>query len=414
MTADVRTNCVPSARPPRFFLTNQAAGPLTIELLTYLHDRGIACRVLAGSLSCAPEPLAGIACHKGRQLVKHSALLRLWTWGLFTLQGIWAIIRNRREDVLVVTNPPTLLLAMPLLKRLFGVRYALLQYDIYPDIAERMGMFKPGGWIARLWRRLSRKSMLGARAVITLSPDMADVLRSHLRSGDDLPIEIIPTWVDTEAIRPRERCDNPFAREHGLVDKFVVMYAGSFGAANDIDSIIDAAGLLTDLPDVHFMLIGGGTRQAEIAERVASLGLKNLTLLPLQPLVTMPQVLPSADCQVVTLDEVYAGVAMPSKTYPAMAAGCALLAVCPPGSALTTLATGDHCGLHVLPRHPAELAAAIRRLRDDAALLKQCKERGRQLAEERSSQKPNLEKFHAVLAKGFGWPVEGLVDIRTP
>jgi len=397
---------------PRIFMLNQVAGPLAVELVTYLRDRGVACRVLAGEFGGGPGQLAGVVLHQGRRLVKSGMVRRLWTWGLFTLQGIWAVIQHRREDVLVVTNPPTLLLAMPWLKRLFGVRYALLEYDIYPDIMERMGVVRSGGWIARMWRRFSREAMVNARAVITISPDMADTLRSHLRPDEEIAIDVVPTWVDTDAIGPVERRENPFVREHGLLGKFVVMYSGSFGATHDVASLVEAAGLMMDEPDVHFMLIGGGTCQAELAEQIASRGLKNLTLLPFQPREVLPYSLAAADCQMVTLDEAYAGISIPSKTYFAMAAGCAVLAVSPPRSGLTTLVTEGHCGLHVPPRRPAELAAAIRRLRDDAALLTQCKERARRLAEERFSRQRNLQEFFAVLAKSFGWD-HAVADNRT-
>ncbi|MCL2700453.1 MAG: glycosyltransferase family 4 protein [Phycisphaerae bacterium] len=398
----------PAAGPPRLVVMNQVAATLTIDLLKDFRDRGVACRALAGEYEATPEQLPGVTLHNGRRLIKHRALFRLWTWLVFSLQGLWTVWKYRREDMLIVTSPPSFILAMPLLKRLFGVRYSLLIYDIYPEVAERLGMIRPGGWIARLWRKFSRKAMLDARSVITLGSDMADTLRGHLRPGDELSIEIVPTWVDPDVIRPVDRSENPFVREHGLADKFVVMYSGSFGATHDIASLVETAGLMAEESDVHFMLIGGGTRQVELSKLVASRGLKNLTLLPHQPRDVFPYSLASADCQVVSLDEAYAGLSIPSKTYCAMAAGCAVIAVSPPESDLTTIITEGQCGLHVPPRNPEALVTAIRRLRDDAALLNQCKQRGRHLAEERFSREPNLEKFFAVLKTSFDWRRYGM------
>ncbi|OPX22707.1 MAG: hypothetical protein B1H04_04640, partial [Planctomycetales bacterium 4484_123] len=105
--------------------------------------------------------------------------------------------------------------------------------------------------------------------MITLGRHMAETLRRHLADWGDVPLYVIDNWADTDFIRPLAKADNPFARRHGLVDKFVVSYSGAFGATHDMESIVAAAEALLDLPDVHFLLIGGGTRQREVSEVVA-------------------------------------------------------------------------------------------------------------------------------------------------
>ena len=59
-------------------------------------------------------------------------------------------------------------------------------------------------------------------------------------------IAVIPNWVDTREITPQPR-DNEWAREHGLVDAFVVMHSGNIGHAQDLDSLVRAATFLRDL-----------------------------------------------------------------------------------------------------------------------------------------------------------------------
>ncbi|MCJ7544837.1 MAG: glycosyltransferase family 4 protein, partial [Phycisphaerae bacterium] len=207
----------------------------------------------------------------------------------------------------------------------------------------------------------------------TLGGHMADTLRAHLHSGDRLEIEVIPNWADTTFIRPLPKADNPFAREHHLVDKFVVAYSGALGATHDTESILAAAEQLASLPDVHFLIVGGGTRWQQTAEAVAARRLANLTLLPLQPFRVLPYSLTAADASIVCLDVGYEGVSVPSKTYYALAAGTAIVAVSPDDTELTDLVAEYRCGLVVRPRDPAALAEAIRRLHDDPALLAACR-----------------------------------------
>lgn len=389
---------------PRLLIINQVAGPLMVELLSDLRDRGVACKILTGQIEAPTAQQTGIDVLPAAPLRRQGAVRRMWSWGLFTLQALWTMLRLRRWPMLVVTNPPLVMLAMPLFKRLFGVRYSLLVYDIYPDVMERMGMLRPGGFWARLWKRRSGRSMHSAAAVITIGRQMAQVLRSHLRSDDDCRIDVIPTWVDTDFIRPIDMRQNPFVGEHGLEDKFVVLYSGSFGATHDIESIVDAAGLLVDVPDVQIVLIGGGTRWKELQALVAARNLPNLKMLPFQPRDVLPYSLAAADCQIVTLDEAFAGISVPSKTYYALAAGSALLAVSPPGTELVDLVEEHGCGLHVLPRDAAALAEAIRRLRREGDLRATMRSQSRQTAVQYYSRTVAIKEFVRVLENGFAWP----------
>lgn len=368
-----------------------------VELLEDLGRQGVQCELVTGWLDWPSDQPPPFAVRRAAALVKASSWKRLWAWGRFTLQAMAAAVRRRRWPMLVVSNPPWTMLAMPLLRRLTGLRYVLLVYDIYPDVMERMGTLRPGGLLSRLWRRLSRRAILRSRATVTLGDRMARTLRGHLRPGDRAAIEIIPNWADTDFIRPLPKADNPFAREHGLADKFVVLYSGAFGATHDTASIVAAAEMLADLGDVRFVLIGGGTRQREVAELVARKALPNLVLLPLQPRSMLPFSLTSADCAIVCLDEGYEGVSVPSKTYHALAAGSALLAVSPPDTELTQLVEQHGCGVHILPRRPQELASAIRRLHADPALLASYRAAARAAAEGQYSRRVLTQRWLAGL-----------------
>ncbi len=384
--------------PARLFVINQVAGPLTLQLLQDLSAAGVECELLTGFLDAEEGGSVPFKIVPGRTLAKAPAWKRLWTWLRFTVQAAAAAIRRRRVPMLVVTNPPWTMLVMPLLKALLGCRYVLLVYDIYPDVLERMGSLRRGGVIAGIWRRMSRRSLLAAEGVITIGERMAGTLQGHLRPLDSRPVEVMPNWADTDIIRPRPRSENEFALRHGLADKFVVMYSGSFGATHDTQSILRAAGMLTDLEDVRIVLIGGGTRQREVAGLVAESGLPNVILLPLQPPGTLPLSLSSAQCAIVSLDEGYEGVSVPSKTYYALAAGAALLAVSPPDTELTDLVARHGCGVHVPPRDPEQLAQGIRRFHDDPEMLERCRAAARAAAESCYSRRRIVPRYVAYLA----------------
>jgi glycosyltransferase involved in cell wall biosynthesis len=385
---------------PCLLVTNQVLGPLMVQLLDGLEAEGTRCLAVTGRVDRSEGQELRFAVIDAVKLRKRPAWQRIWTWGLFALQAAGQMLRHRPAPALVVSNPPVTALLCPLLKRLFGVRYALLVYDVYPEAAERTDMI--GRRLGIAWRALNRRAMLDAEGVVTIGTRMSQTLRSHLGRGQSLEIEVLPNWADTDFVKPIPKAENPFARKHGLTDKLVVTYSGAFGATHDVDSIVTAAELLTDLPEVHFMLIGGGTREAEVRELVTRKNLPNLTLLPLQPWDVVPQSFAASDLSIVCLDEAYKGISVPSKTYYALAAGAALLAVSPPDTELTDLVAEEQCGRHVLPRDPNMLAAAVRHYCRNRPALEQAGRNARRAAEQKYSRPVMVRQWIETLRRMLG------------
>ncbi len=369
-----------------------------VQLLEDLACSGIGVDLVTGWMDVEDPDTLGFQVLSAAPLVKDSTLGRLWSWFRFGLEAL-VLAARRRQPVLMVTNPPWPMLAMPWIRRLFGLRYVLLIYDIYPEVAERMGMIRPGGRLARWWRRRSRDAMRQAEAVITIGRCMRRTLAEHLLPGDDVEITVIPNWADPRQIRPMDKQSNPFAQAHRLTGKFVVTYSGAFGATHDTESIVAAAEDLVDLPDVHFLLIGGGTRIAEVRRLVQDKELANLTLLDFQPPERFAQALAASDCAIVCLDTPYEGLSVPSKTYSALAAGCAILAVTAEGTELADTVGEQDCGVVVPPKSPDRLAERIREFFTNRARLAEIQEAARRAAETAYARDQAVERYRSLLTR---------------
>ena len=68
-------------------------------------------------------------------------------------------------------------------------------------------------------------------------------------------VRVIPNWVHATALTPQAR-DNPWAREHGFTNRFVVMHSGNVGHAQDLDTLIRSVTFLRDLNDLSVVVIG--------------------------------------------------------------------------------------------------------------------------------------------------------------
>jgi glycosyltransferase involved in cell wall biosynthesis len=368
-----------------------------------LSQRGWDCQVLCGEIESEAGLPANVEVIRSTQLIKSSDWRRLWTWLRFTRHAISASLKDRNRAVLVVTNPPFTMLAMAVLRRLVGVRFALLVHDLYPDVAERMNVIRPNGPIARLWRAMSRTVLTGAATVVTIGELMARLLRMHLREHDKINLHVIPTWVNTDFIRPVNKSTNPFLQSQHLQGKFIVMYSGAFGATHHLETYIDAAALLTDEKNIHFVLIGGGTSARDIQQMLARRPLSNVTMLGFQPWESVPYSLGAADCSVVSLDSAYGGVSVPSKAYYALAAGSALLAVCPDDSELSALVRRYECGVQVRPHDAQALGDAVRALHRDPERLAKLQRNARRTAEQHFSF-VQLDRLCDELTTALGSP----------
>jgi len=50
--------------------------------------------------------------------------------------------------------------------------------------------------------------------------------------------------------------NNLFSEEHGLTDKFVILYAGNIGLSQGLDKVLLAAQLLSGQETVQFVFVG--------------------------------------------------------------------------------------------------------------------------------------------------------------
>jgi glycosyltransferase involved in cell wall biosynthesis len=257
----------------------------------------------------------------------------------------------------LTTNPPFLGLGAWALSRLGVLPYVLIVYDVYPEIASRLGVLKEGSLIERLWQRATRLVLNEAAAVVVIGRDMERIVAAKVRSGQRERMRLIPNWSDADAVAPVPRERNTFVAEHQLSDRFVVQYAGRMGRTHNLEPLVEAAALLRDRPIV-FQLIGDGTKRAALLAWCRQRGLTNVAFLPYQPMERLAEVLSAADLSVVCLDRHFTGLSVPSKTYGVMAAGRALLGFLEPESEIGRTIIERDCGV-VLSDPTADAVARV-------------------------------------------------------
>jgi len=168
--------------------------------------------------------------------------------------------------------------------------------DLWPQTLIDMGMSKwhpfvlLQGWIEKyLYQR--------ANNIITLLP------QSHLyieKFGvDPKMITYIPNGVDLERFKRTEKKNYPgFDMTH-----FYVVYTGSIGKANNIETLIESAQQLSDFNKIRFIIAGDGPLRKSLEKRSMEYGLSNVVFLGSVPKNDIINILKSADCLIFPLKD---------------------------------------------------------------------------------------------------------------
>jgi len=150
----------------------------------------------------------------------------------------------------------------------------------------------------------------------------------------------------------------------------LVLYLGTHGISQGLCSVLDAASRLqpqeaASEPSIRLALVGDGADKPRLRQRVAELGLANITMLPGIPHEEVPALLGAADVCLVPLRNLpLFATFIPSKLFEAMAAGRAVIGAVA-GEAAGILREAGACV--VPPEDGAALASAIRSLARDPA-----------------------------------------------
>jgi colanic acid biosynthesis glycosyl transferase WcaI len=391
---------------PRLLVLNQYYWPgveATANLLTEL------CEALASThdvtvITGASPGLPARQVRNGVEIVRvrsttydRSHLLRrAANYVTYVLGLIWKAMLARRPDiVLCMTDPPFIGSIARIVAARFRAPLLIVMQDVFPEIAVKLGRLH-NPVVVRSLGLLVDSSLRSAQRVVAIG----DTMKQRLEEKGVRPerIRVIPNWVDVARVRPQPR-DNPWAREHQLSKRFVVMHSGNVGYAQDLDSLIRACTFLRDLDELAVRIIGSGARREELIGLARRLDADKVRFMPWQPYELRALSISTADIHVVGLARGLAGYVVPSRLYGVLATGRPVIAAAEEESETAQLVTRIGCGVVVRPGDPFALARAIRAAYDGEFDLAEMGRRARAFAEAEGDRAIALERYEAVLSE---------------
>lgn len=319
-------------------------------------------------------------------------------YATFYLAAGWRLWRIARAGDVVVakTDPPLISVVAGIVARRRGARLVNWVQDVFPEVAEALGVRALSGPQAGLLRRLRNGAFRSAAANVVLSERMAAVVaRAGAPAGR---IRVIPNWADMEAIRPVAAANNPLRRDWELAGKFVVCYSGNMGRVHEFGTILDAAQLLsTREATIAFLFIGGGAQRGTIDDEVRRRGLANVQFRPYQDRTGLSFSLGVGDVHLVSQRPEVEGFVFPSKLYGILAAGRPLVFIGDREGEIGVMVERERIGVALRQGDAAGLADQLVRLAGDAALREAMGARARALLCERYDKRIAFKAWLGLL-----------------
>jgi colanic acid biosynthesis glycosyl transferase WcaI len=387
--------------------------PLMTELAEGLVKRGHQVRVLTAfpwypNSEIDPEYAGKIYLEEERNGVKiqrsyvwvrpqRSLKNRIFFELSFVFLSFFQAFKGEKPDLIFLTVPG-LPVCVPaaLLSKLYGVPIILNLQDILPDAAVHVGLLTNKKMI-QVFSSLEKFAYKTASKISVIAQGFTENLLTK-----NVPIEKIveiPNWVDVDFIKPLDKNNNYFRQENHLEGKFVILYSGNIALTQPLETLIDAAARLIDIPDIRVVIVGKKEALDRLEKYRQHQKADNVLLLPFQPREKLSEMLGAADVGMVMQKHNVISFNMPSKIQVLLASGRAIIASVP---ATGTAARAIECsgaGLVVAPEDPEKLAAAIVKLYENPQLLTILGEKGRQYAEENYAFEKTLDRYEQLFAE---------------
>lgn len=300
------------------------------------------------------------------------ALHRSYFWRIisflsFMFTSVWTAFTVKNVDIIMGTTPPIFQAVSAWFVALIRRKPFLLEVrDLWPEFGVSMGVLKNPIVIA-LARWLENFLYARATHILVNSPAYKEYML-----GKGLPenkITYIPYGTDVDMFNP-DLDGSPVRKKFGLENKFVVLYAGALGQANDIDTILRAAERLNHEPQIRFVLFGDGKERARLESESKRMNLTNVIFAGVCPKKEMPLVIASSDvCLAILQDVPMFRTTYPNKVFDYMAAARGTVLVI--DGVVREVIESSGGGVFVSPGNEEQLAKTIHELLNDPQRVKQ-------------------------------------------
>lgn len=210
----------------------------------------------------------------------------------------WAKAQSDLPDVIIgSTVHPFAALAAGKFARKKEIPFVFEIRDLWPQTMIDMGQWTAKHPAAILFKRIERKTVKMAKAVIALSPLTADYLKIQYGFKNT---HLIPNGIDLEQFEARWAKPEASLPSYQKLDElvgFVAMFTGAIVNSNNVGLMLDAAKILKERGHnkIQLALVGRGQEIDSMKAAASEAGLKNFHFIEPVPKDQVPHLLKRAN-----------------------------------------------------------------------------------------------------------------------
>ena len=194
---------------------------------------------------------------------------------IFSFLPIIKIIKNNYDLIFVYApSPATVGLPGIFLKKFFKIPLIYWVHDLWPESVIFAGNLKYN-LIPKILLPVIKFIYRNSDKILVSSPGFID---SIIEKGiNKKKIIYFPQWAEN-IFKPLRKTDVKLGKD--LKNKFIIMFAGNIGEAQDFDSILKAADLVKNNENIKFVILGSGRKETWVKNKIKEMKIgKNIRML---------------------------------------------------------------------------------------------------------------------------------------
>lgn len=306
------------------------------------------------------------------------------------------LFKRDYDKILFVSNPPLAPFIGYIVKKLRGKEYIYLVHDVYPDVAEKLGVIKKDSLPYKVMNFVNNKIYKNAESIIALGSDMKQVIAN--KGVDENKIHIVTNWADKNNNYEIE-VEKEFYEKYNLDNKFNVLYTGNISKVHAVDTVLDVAKKLKGDKDIRFTFLGDGNQKEYIKSLIEKEGYDNIQLYDYVFGEEYNKILNCADAFITTLQKGIEGLGVPSKTYTYMSVAKPLIAIMSENSEIGNMVRVNDLGIQASDDSDDKITDFIKSIKNDKELFQVKSSNVRNMFNEKYERKKVTDLFYSIIKK---------------
>ena len=219
---------------------------------------------------------------------------RVFNWFLFPwrLQKLTKLIPDKPDAIISSSPSPFAFLGAERLAKKFKAKLFFEVRDIWPLTLIELGGYSPKHPFIRLMQWAEDRAYQKSDGVISNLKNSVEHMRS--RGMDPKKFYWIPNGFSLNEVN-QEVPLNEDTNSKLPKDKFIIGYTGTIGVANALDTLIEAAEIVQNKPDIAFVVVGQGKERVALEQVVKDKKLSNIYFIDSIPKIEIQAMLAKFD-----------------------------------------------------------------------------------------------------------------------